>query len=108
MNHFRTQSTSEPLMAGEPGESSCPTYEDICTFCLESKGGDNVFIDLGVTEGPHDHVLFESDHFIVVPCVGALTDWYVLIVPKRHTLSTGWMTSAEHQDLRVLRREVTA
>lgn len=91
----------------ECNPSEMPTYEDICTFCREAKGEKNVFMDLGITEKPSEHILLESDHFAVVPCVGALTDWYVLIVPHRHVLSTGWMTPQERAELKTMQQRAT-
>ena len=82
------------------------TYEDICTFCKEARGELNGFHALGVAIGPRDHILQESPNFVVVPCIGALTGWYVLIVPRRHVMSTGWMDQEERDELRALSGEV--
>src|SRR5699024_11553761 len=49
----------------------------------------------------------ESEHSAVAPCIGALADWYLLIVSKRHTHSVGWLDEAEHADLRELTPQVT-
>ncbi|WP_017615052.1 HIT family protein [Nocardiopsis salina] len=85
------------------------TFDDICTFCHEVDGqaGSNLFFDLGLGRSREDYIFHESDHFVVVPCIGALTDWYLLIVSKRHTLSVGWLDEAERADLRALVNEVT-
>lgn len=85
------------------------TFDDICTFCHEVDGqaGSNLFFDLGLGCTREDYILHESDHFVVMPCIGALTDWYLLIVSKRHTLSVGWLDEAERADLRNLISEVT-
>ncbi|MFD5478817.1 HIT domain-containing protein [Streptomyces hawaiiensis] len=84
----------------------CPTFEDICTFCNEVSGTDSPFYDLGIAETPDDYVLYSSENFIVVPCIGPLTDWYVLIVPRRHTLSAGWLGEKERAELRTVSQEV--
>lgn len=84
------------------------TYEDICTFCDEVSGADSLFYSLGLAADRNGYVLAESEHFVVVPCVGALTDWYVLIVPRRHVLSSGWLTDAERTELRTVRADVVA
>ncbi|WP_435107201.1 HIT family protein [Nocardiopsis synnemataformans] len=85
------------------------TLSEICTFCCEVEGGDdsNLFYDLGLARARSDYVVHESDHFAVMPCIGALTDWYLLIVSKRHTLSVGWLDDAERADLRALIPQVT-
>lgn len=77
-----------------------PTFEEICTFCDEIAGRPNIFDDYGLNATPKAYVLHETEQFIVVPCLGALTDHYVLVVPKRHVLSVGWMTAEERLELR--------
>jgi diadenosine tetraphosphate (Ap4A) HIT family hydrolase len=85
-------------------------YEDICSFCAEVVGTaePNLFYDLGLATSRQQYVLRESEHFIVVPCIGALTDWYVLIVSRRHALSVGWLDDEESADLRSLITETQA
>ncbi|WP_017601177.1 HIT family protein [Nocardiopsis lucentensis] len=85
------------------------TLREICTFCCEVEGGgdSNLFYDLGLARTRGDYVLHETEHFVVMPCIGALTDWYLLIVSKRHTLSVGWLDDAERADLRTLIPQVT-
>lgn len=77
-------------------------HEDICTFCCEVAGGaySNLFFDLSIGETRDDYILYETEHFVVIPCIGALTDWYVLIVSRRHVLSVGWLVDEERRDLR--------
>lgn len=78
------------------------THEDICTFCCEVSGGSysNLFYDLDLATTRQGYILHETDYFVVFPCIGALTDWYVLIVSKRHVLSAGWLSLEERDDLR--------
>lgn len=85
------------------------TYDDICTFCYEVRGDEtpNLFYDLGLAHTRDDYILQESEHFVVLPCIGALTEWYVLIVSKRHILSAAWLNDAERADLRSLIPEVS-
>lgn len=80
------------------------THELICTFCSEVKGLEdfNLFYELGVASQRSDYVLLETEHFVVIPCVGALTDWYLLVVSKRHVLSVGWLEDDERSDLKDL------
>lgn len=94
-------------MTTEMTEVDSPTHEDICTFCDEVNGSVTRFHELGLVERPGAHVLLRTEHFAVVPCVGALTDWYVLIVPRRHVLSSGWLTAPERAELRALLDEMT-
>lgn len=85
------------------------TYEDICTFCCEIRGGtqSNLYYDLGLATRRDDYILAETEHFAVIPCIGALTDWYVLVVSKRHVLSVGWLDRAERTELRRLLADLT-
>lgn len=85
------------------------TYEDICTFCHEvfGRGESNLYYDLQLAESRDEYVLAETEHFVVIPCIGALTDWYVLVVSRRHVLSVGWLTEAEQQELRTLLTTLT-
>lgn len=77
--------------------------QDICTFCAEvgTAPGANLFYEIGISEpGSRDFVLEETPSFVVVPCIGALVDTYVLVISKRHVLSTGWLSDAERTELR--------
>lgn len=82
--------------------------QDICTFCAEVGGapGANLYYEMGICEhGSRDYILEETPSFVVVPCIGALVDTYVLVISKGHVLSTGWLNDDEREDLRdVLRR----
>lgn len=84
------------------------TYQDICTFCGEVSGQSSPLVDLGVAADPSEYILAESAHFVAVPCIGPLTDWYVLVVSRRHTLSSAWFTEEERRDLRTFLAEVRA
>ena len=59
-----------------------------------------------VVEGKPDkpeHILYESDNFIVIPGLGAFFDGYVMIVPKKHIMSFAELSKEEYQEfLRVL------
>lgn len=79
--------------------SSSGDFADICTFCSEIAGEASPLLDLGIAQSRADYILWESDYFVAVPCLGPLTDWYVLLVAKRHTLSSGWMGDIERIDL---------
>ena len=85
------------------------TYEDICTFCCEVHGSQesNLFYELGLATSRREYLLMESSHFVVMPCIGALTDWYVLVVSKRHALSVGWLHEGERDELRGLLADVS-
>lgn len=93
--------------------ASTETYEDICTFCKEVTGEavQNLFYDHGLATDRAGYVLYETDHHVVFPCIGALTDFYVLVVSRRHALSVGWLEPDEQDDLRQvldhLRRHLT-
>jgi diadenosine tetraphosphate (Ap4A) HIT family hydrolase len=53
-------------------------------------------------------VLFESPRFVVWPSVGALIPGWLLIVPRRHTLTLAEMSDAELDELAMLRSQVRA
>jgi diadenosine tetraphosphate (Ap4A) HIT family hydrolase len=89
-----------------PPAAPYPTYEEICTFCNEVAGRDNSFYDMGIATDRAGYILLESEHFVVVPCLGALTEWYVLVVPRRHVLSAGYLDAAERAELRILLDDV--
>jgi hypothetical protein len=77
--------------------------QDICTFCAEvgTAPGANLFYEIGISApGSRDYILEETPSFVVVPCIGALVDTYVLVISKRHVLSTGWLTAVERTELR--------
>ncbi len=78
------------------------TYEEICAFCSEISGEttQNAFYDHALVRSRNDYILHETEHFIAVPAIGALTDWYVFVVPTRHVLSTGWLPDLERTELR--------
>lgn len=50
-----------------------------------------------------EHILYESDNFIVIPGLGAFFEGYTMIVPKRHVMSFAELSEEEFQEfLRVL------
>ncbi|MGH8010260.1 MAG: HIT domain protein [Candidatus Binatia bacterium] len=95
--------TVDDLLGCKPNP---PTYEEICSFCDEIAGRSSAFLDLGITSSSADYILHSTEHFVVVPCLGALVDWYVLIVPRRHALSAGWLMMEERKELRTLLTDV--
>lgn len=78
-------------------------HQDICTFCAEvgDSDGPNLYYELGIcSHGERDYIREETPHFVVVPCIGALVERYVLVISKRHVLSAGWLNEDEILDLR--------
>ncbi|WOX12304.1 HIT family protein [Streptomyces sp. N50] len=69
-------------------------YQEICSFCAEIhlKSEHNLLGELLPDYAAEDFILFESDHFVVIPGVGAVCDGYVLISPKEHVLSFGHLS----------------
>ncbi|KOG08193.1 hypothetical protein ADK35_42005 [Streptomyces viridochromogenes] len=76
-------------------------YREICSFCAEIhfKQEHNLLGELLPDYAVEDFILFESDHFVVIPGVGAVCDGYVLISPKEHVLSFGHLGSALDAEL---------
>ena len=42
-----------------------------------------------------DHVLFESENFVVVPTIGSIVPGWLLVVPRSHFMSVGSFDAAE-------------
>lgn len=77
--------------------------------CFDSKDSNtvksNCFICKVVAGEPDkpEHILYESECFIVIPGLGAFFDGYVMIVPKRHIMSFAELNNNEFEEfLRVL------
>lgn len=53
-----------------------------------------------VVEGNPDkeHILYESNHFVVIPGLGAFFDGYVIIIPKRHVMSFAELDKEEYEE----------
>jgi len=63
----------------------------ICKFCQKfggATGGDQIA----------DHILFESDNFVVVPTIGSIVPGWLLVVPRSHFLSVGSYSAARFQE----------
>lgn len=96
------------MSSGEVAQAVTPsTHQDICTFCDELAGRSSAFIDQGLAVRRDDYVLWESEDFAVVPCLGALSDWYVLVVPKQHVLSCAFLDEPCRDRLRSFVGEAT-
>jgi diadenosine tetraphosphate (Ap4A) HIT family hydrolase len=50
----------------------------------------------------HNHVLFESPNFVVIPSLGALVEGWTLLVPKRHALCFGAVNAMYDQEWQTL------
>jgi diadenosine tetraphosphate (Ap4A) HIT family hydrolase len=61
-----------------------------CVFCEEfvDKSKDNQFLSIFGDILP-TRVIYETEHFVVVPSIGQLVEGYLLIVPRGHYLSIG-------------------
>ena len=57
-------------------------------------------------ERPWDQVLHETDHFVVVPTVGALVEGWLLIITKQPYLCMGGMPTGEFHELSSLKELV--
>ena len=102
----KTINTTTEVEESELSGDSClvyrgDTYEDICSFCSELRGDEkaDLFMILGFVDKPSEYILYEDERFGVIPCVGAMTDEYYLIIPKAHVLSSGWMSQSDRAHL---------
>jgi diadenosine tetraphosphate (Ap4A) HIT family hydrolase len=83
-------------------------YRDICAFCSEVSGvpEHNAFVSFMPDIDPAACILYETERFVVIPCVGAACDGYVLIVPKEHVLSIGHLSCENDPELTALLNQV--
>lgn len=61
---------------------------------------DNCFLCKVVKGCPDkpEHILYESENFIVLPGLGAFFDGYVMIVPKEHVMSFAELSKEEYEE----------
>ena len=63
-------------------------FDDSCGFCMEINGNDteNNLLKKLITPntGLNSRIIAESEHFIVMPTIGAFVEGYVMIVSKEH------------------------
>jgi ATP adenylyltransferase len=55
----------------------------------------------------YNHIVFESDNFIVIPSLGSLVKGWLLIVPKQYVLSIGYLDENLQNELDELSNNVT-
>jgi ATP adenylyltransferase len=83
------------------GSTISDSYPDIsCKFCHLATSN--------VADHPRDRWIAESEHFVVIPSIGALVDGWVLVVPKTHILSLGAIPRAQHAELADLASETSS
>ncbi len=77
---------------------------EICSFCSEIVGHShhNLYSSAGFVPDERRYVLAETENFAVIPCVGAFTDWYLLVVTKAHVLSFGYVERSQQPELEML------
>lgn len=64
-----------------------------CEFCIEiDKPSESYFYKLFSSKGIQSRVLLEDSRFIAIPGLGSLTDGYVLLLPKQHSISLAYLT----------------
>jgi diadenosine tetraphosphate (Ap4A) HIT family hydrolase len=64
----------------------------ICPFCVEIKHN-----SLEISNS--NRIIFESDHFYLVPTLGCFIEGYCLFVPKRHVYSFCQLNYSESEEL---------
>lgn len=76
-----------------------PIVNSTCSFCSEIHGIDNeinLLQQLITPEtGLQSRIIYETDHFVVMPTLGAFVEGYLLIVSKEHSSCIGKL-SAEY------------
>lgn len=83
-------------------------YRGICGFCAEIKQvpEHNLLGELFPEHDLGDFILHETENFVVIPAVGAACDGYVLISPRAHVLSFGYLDPALGGELSDLLRRL--
>lgn len=70
-----------------------------CDYCDERKGIKTVYNQI---YGSRDRVVYETNHFLVFPCLGQLREGHLLIVLKNHVNAIGMLESEEMKELEKL------
>jgi ATP adenylyltransferase len=69
-----------------------------CAFCS----------NISEPRNPWDRPLFESENFVAIPSLGSLVEGWVLLVPRKHFISTGALTPTLHDEFSKFKRRVWA
>lgn len=80
------------ISPSEPYASS----QTICRFCNAPKCGTN----------PWDRILWETEHFLVVPSKGGFVPGWLMLIPKMHVLSMAQLPSSLSIEFEALFAEV--
>jgi ATP adenylyltransferase len=78
------------------GES--PFGSGTCPLCI-GIAGDHL-------RDPWNQPLLESQHFVVIPSLGALVEGWLLIVPKEHVLSVAKLSEARVEEMADVKHDV--
>jgi ATP adenylyltransferase len=79
-----------PLENASPRDHA-DDMKSTCNFCQKFGGAPD-------REQISDHVLFESENFVVVPTIGSIIPGWLLAVPRSHFLSIGSLHAARHHE----------
>lgn len=50
----------------------------------------------------HEHILYESDNFFVIPGTGAFFDGYIMVIPKKHVMSFANLSKEELEEFFII------
>jgi diadenosine tetraphosphate (Ap4A) HIT family hydrolase len=94
----------------QAGGSGASMEDGLCSICAEvmKRTTNNLFHDLLGPNVGTSYILDESEHFIVMPSVGALVPGYILIVPKVHFFSFVQIPATWHREASSLLSSWTA
>lgn len=78
------------------GDVNPDDFRDLCSFCAEVERAreHNLLLELMPDLRPDDFILRETSDFVVIPGVGSVCDGYVIISPKEHVLSFGYLDAS--------------
>src|SRR5690349_752634 len=78
-----------------------------CEFCIEiERPEESYFYKLFSKRDIKSRILYEDSTFIAVPGLGSLTEGYVLILPKEHSVSLSHLSPESLNELDHLKKQL--
>jgi ubiquinone/menaquinone biosynthesis C-methylase UbiE/diadenosine tetraphosphate (Ap4A) HIT family hydrolase len=82
-------------------------FDMSCVFCAElSNQPNNLYLQLTQGKLPNSRIVWETDHFVVMPPLGEFIEGGLLIIAKRHISSMALLQDAEFSELEFLMHEI--
>ena len=78
-----------------------------CEFCNELNGENNLYREIAKKHDmPINRIVYEGEHWVIWPTIGAIVPGYVLIVSKKHRLSLMTCNKDEIIELEYLLKQI--